>query len=93
MTAKQKIIVSGVASLTQENYRLCEALRQTEQIAQEVISILADDHNSGAGCLFAGAGGEDLGCFACLAQDKLGDITVEALMPKSDGTLVIKKGN
>lgn len=76
---KRKAITTQVGRLARECAQLHMGLKRAEQIAQETISILADDHNSEAGCLFAGASGEDLGCFACLAQDKLGDITVEAL--------------
>lgn len=76
-----------------ERDQLRRGLRQAEQVAQETISILADDHNTSTSCTFNGGKGKDVGCLACLAQDKLGDITVEALIPKSPATNSISPGD
>ena len=62
------------------------ALSQAEEIAKEVASLLADDHHDPLICAFFVQGPKDVGCFACLAQERLSDITVEALMSKTEKT-------
>lgn len=80
--------INYLHDLEEERFSRRAALKRVRLLAEESSLILADDHHEPEGCRFIlGVDEDDSGitCFACLAQDKLGEIRVEALRPSDAG--------